>query len=71
MKSLKGPFPDIPMMPTGGVSESNLVDWFKAGAFAVGAGSNLCPKEFAMSGEFKKITEVAANFIDAVSAARI
>jgi len=70
MKALKGPFPDIPMMPTGGVSESNLVDWFKAGAFAVGAGSNLCPKEYALSGEYEKITEIAANFMAAIRAAR-
>lgn len=70
MKALKGPFPGIPMMPTGGVSESNLVDWFKAGAFAVGAGSNLCPKEYALAGEFDKITEIAAKFIAAVRAAR-
>ena len=70
MKALKGPFPDIPMMPTGGVSESNLVDWFKAGAFAVGAGSKLCPKEYALAGKFDKITEIAANFVAAVRAAR-
>ncbi len=70
MKALKGPFPHIPMMPTGGVGENNLVDWFKAGAFAVGAGSNLCPKEFALAGEFEKITEVASNFMAAVKAAR-
>jgi len=70
MKALKGPFPDIPMMPTGGVSESNLVDWFKAGAFAVGAGSKLCPKEYALSGEFEKITETAIGFMDAVRAAK-
>ena len=70
MKALKGPFPGIPMMPTGGVSESNLVDWFKAGAFAVGAGSNLCPKELAATGEFDKITEIATNFMAAIRAAR-
>ena len=70
MKALKGPFPGIPMMPTGGVSESNLVDWFKAGAFAVGAGSNLCPKELAAAGEFDKITEIAKNFMAAIWAAR-
>ncbi len=70
MKALKGPFPGIPMMPTGGVSESNLVDWFKAGAFAVGAGSNLCPKELAAAGEFDKITEIAKNFMAAIRAAR-
>ena len=70
MKALKGPFPQIPMMPTGGVSESNLVDWFTAGAFAVGAGSNLCPKELAAAGEFDKITEIAKNFMAAIRAAR-
>lgn len=70
MKALKGPFPDIPMMPTGGVNEKNLGDWFSAGAFAVGAGSNLCPKELALAGEFGKITAIAKNFIAAVQAAR-
>lgn len=71
MKALKGPFPDIPMMPTGGVNEKNLGDWFSAGAFAVGAGSNLCPKELALAGEFGKITAIAKSFIAAVQAARL
>jgi 2-dehydro-3-deoxyphosphogluconate aldolase/(4S)-4-hydroxy-2-oxoglutarate aldolase len=70
MKALKGPFPDIPMMPTGGVSEENLADWFKAGAFAVGAGSNLCPKDLALSGEFPKITKIAQRFVAAVQKAK-
>lgn len=71
MKSLKGPFPDIPMMPTGGVSEKNLGDWFRAGAFAVGAGSNLCPKELALAGDFDRITKIAEGYISAVQAAKI
>ena len=70
MKSLKGPFPDIPMMPTGGVTEDNLGDWFKAGAFAVGAGSNLCPKELALAGKFEEITKIAERFTSAVNTAR-
>ncbi|MBI9043304.1 MAG: bifunctional 4-hydroxy-2-oxoglutarate aldolase/2-dehydro-3-deoxy-phosphogluconate aldolase [Anaerolineaceae bacterium] len=70
MKSLKGPFPDIPMMPTGGVNDKNLAEWFAAGAFAVGAGSNLCPKNLALAGEFEQITEIAKNFMTAVKAAR-
>ena len=70
MKSLKGPFPDIPMMPTGGVSSENLKDWFKAGAFAVGAGSNLCPKTLALAGEFDQITEIARGYVDAIEDAR-
>ena len=70
MKALKGPFPEIPMMPTGGVNENNLEDWFAAGAFAVGAGSNLCPKELAIAGEFGKITAIARNFVSALQTAR-
>ena len=70
LKALKGPFPDIPMMPTGGVNENNLGEWFAAGAFAVGVGSNLCPKELAVAGEFGKITAIAKKFISAVHTAR-
>lgn len=70
MKSLKGPFPDIPMMPTGGVSDQNLKDWFSAGAFAVGAGSNLCPKSLALSGEFEQITSIARKYMEAIKEAR-
>lgn len=70
MKALKGPFPDIPMMPTGGVNDGNLGEWFAAGAFAVGAGSNLCPKNLALAGEFDKITTIAKDFMAAVKAAR-
>jgi len=70
LKSLRGPFPDIPMMPTGGVSEKNLKEWFAAGAFAVGAGSNLCPKSLALSGEFSEITAIAKTYAAAIKAAR-
>jgi 2-dehydro-3-deoxyphosphogluconate aldolase/(4S)-4-hydroxy-2-oxoglutarate aldolase len=70
MKALRGPFPDIPMMPTGGVSPDNLVDWFKAGALAVGAGSNLCPTAWAQEGRFEEITLRASEFVKAVEQAR-
>ena len=62
LKSLNGPFPDIPMMPTGGVSDENLKDWFAAGAYAVGVGSNLCPKSLALSGDFDQITSITLKF---------
>ena len=70
MKSLKGPFPDIPMMPTGGVSDKNLAEWFQVCAFAVGAGSNLCPKTLAVSGDFNQITGIAKKYVAAIKAAR-
>lgn len=42
LRSLRGPFPDVQFCPTGGVNAANVADWFAAGAFAVGAGSELC-----------------------------
>jgi 2-dehydro-3-deoxyphosphogluconate aldolase/(4S)-4-hydroxy-2-oxoglutarate aldolase len=71
MKALKGPFPHIPMMPTGGVSKENVGVWFKAGAVAVGAGSELCPKEMLMAGRFDEISALAQDFVRAIAAARI
>ncbi len=70
MKALRGPFPDIPMMPTGGVKADNLKEWFKAGAVAVGAGSELCPKDLALAGKFAEISQRASEFAAAVRLAR-
>ncbi len=71
VKALKGPFPNIPMMPTGGVSAANVADWFAAGVFAVGAGSELCPPNLAKEGRFDEITQKAREFVQAVSIARV
>jgi 2-dehydro-3-deoxyphosphogluconate aldolase/(4S)-4-hydroxy-2-oxoglutarate aldolase len=62
IKALRGPFPDIPMMPTGGVNLDNLKDWFAAGVFAVGAGSELCPTNLAKEKKFNEITDRARKF---------
>jgi 2-dehydro-3-deoxyphosphogluconate aldolase/(4S)-4-hydroxy-2-oxoglutarate aldolase len=70
LKALKGPFPYIPMMPTGGVSAANVGDWFAAGVFGVGAGSELCPPDLAKEGRFDEITQKAREFVQAVNAAR-
>jgi 2-dehydro-3-deoxyphosphogluconate aldolase/(4S)-4-hydroxy-2-oxoglutarate aldolase len=70
IKSLHGPFPQIPLMPTGGVSADNVAQWLQAGAVAVGAGSELCSSALARSGQFDEITGVARHFVAAVKAAR-
>nr|WP_041591685.1 bifunctional 2-keto-4-hydroxyglutarate aldolase/2-keto-3-deoxy-6-phosphogluconate aldolase [Thermoanaerobacter mathranii] len=41
IKAFKGPIPQADFIPTGGVNLNNLKDWIKAGAVAVGVGSNL------------------------------
>lgn len=70
VKALKGPFPYIPMMPTGGVSAANVADWFKAGVVAVGAGSELCPPDLAKAGKFDEITQKAADFVAVIKSSR-
>lgn len=70
LKALRGPLPDIPLMPTGGVSLDNVADWLQAGAFAVGAGSNLCPTDWAREGRFDAISERAAEFVAEIERAR-
>lgn len=66
VKALKGPFSYIPIMPTGGVSAANVGDWFEAGVFGVGAGSELCPPNLAKEGRFAEISQKAAGFVQAV-----
>jgi 2-dehydro-3-deoxyphosphogluconate aldolase/(4S)-4-hydroxy-2-oxoglutarate aldolase len=70
MKALKGPFPYIPMMPTGGVNAGNMGEWFAVGAVALGAGSELCPPQLAKDGKFDEITQRASEFVRVVKAAR-
>lgn len=70
VKALKGPFPYIPMMPTGGVSAANAAEWFAAGVVAVGAGSELCPPQLAKEGKFTEISQRAADFVQVIAAAR-
>ncbi|MBN2195075.1 MAG: bifunctional 4-hydroxy-2-oxoglutarate aldolase/2-dehydro-3-deoxy-phosphogluconate aldolase [Polyangiaceae bacterium] len=41
LAALRGPFPQIPFVPTGGVDERNVEAWFAAGAIAVGVGGYL------------------------------
>ncbi len=70
LKALKGPFPYIPMMPTGGVNAGNVAEWFAAGVVAVGAGSELCPPQLAKEGKFEEISRRAAEFVKVVQAAK-
>lgn len=67
LSALRGPFPDIPFMPTGGVSLDNIATWFAAGAIAVGAGSDLCPPASAKAGNFADITARAQAYAAAVA----
>jgi 2-dehydro-3-deoxyphosphogluconate aldolase / (4S)-4-hydroxy-2-oxoglutarate aldolase len=69
LKALRGPFPDVPFVPTGGVSLENINDWFAAGAFAVGAGGALAPSS--IEGRDRgEVVENARQFAKAVRASK-
>jgi len=65
VREFRGPFPHIPLLPTGGVTVETAPDFIGAGAIAVGLGSWLVG-----DGEPAGITERAAGVVRAVAAAR-
>jgi 2-dehydro-3-deoxyphosphogluconate aldolase/(4S)-4-hydroxy-2-oxoglutarate aldolase len=68
LASLKGPFPETKMMPTGGVSPDNAAQWISAGAFALGAGSDLLPSAAMVNRDWAAVTQQAHRFLSAVEA---
>lgn len=69
-KDLRGPFPDIRLMPTGGVTIDNVGEWILAGACAVGIGSDLLDKKAIDEGRYEVLTERAARMVTNVRKAR-
>lgn len=70
LKALRGPFPGLTYIPTGGVSAENLGLWLAAGAVAVGAGSELIPAEALRQDDFEAIEVLARRFKAAMTEAR-
>lgn len=70
IKALKGPFPQIEMIPTGGVSLATAGDFLKAGACAVAVGGELIDSKTIKEGNYAIFTERARRFLDAVKTAR-
>ncbi|MEC0229632.1 MULTISPECIES: bifunctional 2-keto-4-hydroxyglutarate aldolase/2-keto-3-deoxy-6-phosphogluconate aldolase [Paenibacillus] len=69
IKAIKGPLPQANIMPTGGVSLSNLAEWIEAGAVAVGIGSDLT-SEAVKTGNYSLVADKAAQYIAAYKAAK-
>jgi 2-dehydro-3-deoxyphosphogluconate aldolase / (4S)-4-hydroxy-2-oxoglutarate aldolase len=69
-KDMRGPLPQIKLMPTGGVTLANAGDWIKAGAIAIGVGTALVDNKAIADGNFAKIVDNARTVVQAVQAAR-
>ena len=70
IKSLRAPLPHLKIVPTGGVDLKTIGDFFKAGCFAVGAGSALISKDVLEKDDWATLTATAAAFVRAAQAAR-
>ena len=70
IKALKGPFPQIEMIPTGGVNLETAGDFLKAGACAVAVGGELVDAKTISEGRYDIIEERARQFLAAVTKAR-
>jgi len=61
--SLKGPLPQIKVIPTGGVSLATAIEFLEAGAFALGVGSDLVDTKAMAAGKPEVVTETARKYM--------
>lgn len=70
IQALRGPLPQIPLVPTGGVNLTTAADFIRAGVVALGVGGELVQAEALKTGSTQVITENAKKFIEIVKQAR-
>jgi len=70
LRALRGPLPEVKLMPTGGVTAANAAEYLAAGAIALGVGSELVDVVALAEGRDATITERARELRAVVQAAR-
>jgi 2-dehydro-3-deoxyphosphogluconate aldolase / (4S)-4-hydroxy-2-oxoglutarate aldolase len=70
IRTLKSPFPNIPLIASGGVTQGNAADFILAGAAGVGIGRDLINPEAVHRRQVDWIRELAGRFLQIVSEAR-
>ncbi len=70
IKALKGPLPQIPLVPTGGVNLNTAAEFIEAGAAALGIGGELVQADALKSGKSQIISENARKFVEIVKQTR-
>lgn len=66
VKALRAPLNQVRLVPTGGVTPAKAREYFAAGAWAVGIGSELVGKEVLQAGNFELLQRRAAEFVSAM-----
>ncbi|HEY7159086.1 MAG TPA: bifunctional 4-hydroxy-2-oxoglutarate aldolase/2-dehydro-3-deoxy-phosphogluconate aldolase [Gemmataceae bacterium] len=62
-KAMRGPLPQVRLMPTGGVDLSNAADFLKAGACCLGLGSQLVEPRAVAERDFDRIRDLARQYV--------
>jgi 2-dehydro-3-deoxyphosphogluconate aldolase/(4S)-4-hydroxy-2-oxoglutarate aldolase len=70
IKALKGPLPQVPLVPTGGVNLQTASEFIEAGAAALGVGGELVQAAALKAGKPEVIAEAARKFVAVILAAR-
>jgi 2-dehydro-3-deoxyphosphogluconate aldolase/(4S)-4-hydroxy-2-oxoglutarate aldolase len=70
LRALRGPFPELKAIPTGGIAADDVRSWFEAGALAIGVGSELVSRTLIAECRWDEITHRAKQFAEAVRTAR-
>ena len=71
IKAVRAPLPQMRLMPVGGVNLINAGDYVRAGACALGVGGSLVNSKRIAAGDFAAITQLAADFVQTIQAARV
>jgi 2-dehydro-3-deoxyphosphogluconate aldolase/(4S)-4-hydroxy-2-oxoglutarate aldolase len=66
IKALKGPLPQVQLVPTGGVNPQNALKFIEAGAVAVGMGGELVDKASVAEGAWERITQRTRKLLEAL-----
>jgi 2-dehydro-3-deoxyphosphogluconate aldolase/(4S)-4-hydroxy-2-oxoglutarate aldolase len=67
LKALLAPFPELQLIPTGGVTLQTAADFLKAGARALGVGTDLVNPKAIEEGKPEKVTETARAYVEIVA----
>jgi 2-dehydro-3-deoxyphosphogluconate aldolase/(4S)-4-hydroxy-2-oxoglutarate aldolase len=70
LKDVRGPLPQVKLIPTGGVNLDNAADFIRAGASAIAVGSNLVDAPTVRNEDWATLEERARQFSEVVAAAR-
>ena len=70
IKAVRAPLPHLQIIPTGGVDQNNIAEFFQAGCPAVGVGSSLVTRQILETNDWPQLTQRAAEFVRRAKVAR-